>query len=158
MTLRSILREQESVLICMFPNSTVSLEVSWPYSGCTISRWTICSKNTQSLVSVCSVMSNSATPWTITHQAPLSMDFPGKNTEVDFISSSWGPSQPRDQACVSCIGRQILYHWEAPGFDKHSIFIHSFHSIPSHKMIYWVPKCLTLSYCACDWFISEQKQ
>ena len=77
-----------------------------------------------------------ATPWTITHQAPLSMDFPGKNTEVDCISSSRGPSQPRDQACVSCIGRQILYHWEAPGFDKHSIFIHSFHSIPSHKMIY----------------------
>ena len=27
-----------------------------------------------------SVKSNSATPWTIACQAPLSMDFPGKNT------------------------------------------------------------------------------
>ena len=24
-----------------------------------------------------------ATPWTVAHQAPLSMDFPGKNTGVD---------------------------------------------------------------------------
>ena len=33
------------------------------------------------------------------------------------ISYSRGSSQPRDQTCVSCIGRQILYHWatrEAP--------------------------------------------
>ena len=27
-------------------------------------------------------MSNSATPWTVDCQAPLSMDFPGNNTEV----------------------------------------------------------------------------
>ena len=27
------------------------------------------------------------------------------------ISFSAGSSQPRDQTCVSCIGRQILYHW-----------------------------------------------
>ena len=26
------------------------------------------------------------------------------------ISSSNGSSQPRDQTCVSCISRQILYH------------------------------------------------
>ena len=25
-----------------------------------------------------------ATPWTVTHQAPLSMAFPGKNTELGF--------------------------------------------------------------------------
>ena len=33
------------------------------------------------------------------------------------ISCSGGSSLPRDQTCVSCIGRQILYHWttqEAP--------------------------------------------
>ena len=33
------------------------------------------------------------------------------------ISYSRGSPQPRDQTCVSCIGRQILYHWatrEAP--------------------------------------------
>ena len=27
------------------------------------------------------------------------------------ISFSRGPSQPRDQTCISCIGRWILYHW-----------------------------------------------
>ena len=29
------------------------------------------------------------------------------------ISSSRGSSWPRDRTCVSCIGRQILYHWAA---------------------------------------------
>ena len=27
------------------------------------------------------------------------------------ISSSRGSSQPRDQTCISCTGRQVLYHW-----------------------------------------------
>ena len=27
------------------------------------------------------------------------------------ISFSRGPSQLRDQTCISCIGRRILYHW-----------------------------------------------
>ena len=34
------------------------------------------------------------------------------------ISFSRGSSQPSDQTCISCIGRQVLYHpatWEAPG-------------------------------------------
>ena len=34
------------------------------------------------------------------------------------ISFSRGSSQPNDQTCISCIGRQVLYHpatWEAPG-------------------------------------------
>ena len=30
----------------------------------------------------CSVMSDSVTPWTVAHQAPLSMDSPGKNAGV----------------------------------------------------------------------------
>ena len=30
----------------------------------------------------CSVMSDSATPWTAAHQAPLSMGFPSENTGV----------------------------------------------------------------------------
>ena len=37
-----------------------------------------------------------ATPWTIARQAPLSMGFPRVSL------------QPRDQTCVSCIGRWIL--------------------------------------------------
>ena len=53
-----------------------------------------------------------ATPWTVAHQAPLSMGFPRQEywSEVAisfFRRSSW----PRDQTQVSRIGRWILYHW-----------------------------------------------
>ena len=64
-----------------------------------------------------SVVSKSLQPQA--HQAPLSMDFPDKNTWVgcQFLlrESSW----PKDRTSVSwvfCIGRQTLYHcatWEA---------------------------------------------
>ena len=64
-------------------------------------------------------------PWTIAHQAPLSMGF--SRTILDSssgqfsrrilewvaISSSKGSSPPRDRTCVSYIfyfGRHILYH------------------------------------------------
>ena len=56
-----------------------------------------------------------ATPWTGAHQPPLSMGFPmAKILEWVAISFSRGSSRPRDQtyiSCVSCIGRQVLYHW-----------------------------------------------
>ena len=71
-----------------------------------------------------------ATPWTVAHQAPLSMGFPRQEywSGLPFpsfaislpFSFTKGSSWPRDQthiSCVSCIGRQILYHWvtwEAP--------------------------------------------
>ena len=41
-------------------------------------------------------------------------DFPGKNTGVCCHFLSRGSSQARDQthiSCVSCTGRQIIYHW-----------------------------------------------
>ena len=38
-------------------------------------------------------------------------DFPGKILEWVDISFSRGSSWPRDRTHVSCIGRQILYHW-----------------------------------------------
>ena len=38
-------------------------------------------------------------------------NFPGKNTGMVVISYSRGPFQPRDQTCVSCISRRILYPW-----------------------------------------------
>ena len=50
--------------------------------------------------------------------APLSLEFPRQ--EQAIISYSRGSSWPRDWiciSCISCIGRQILYHWatwEAP--------------------------------------------
>ena len=46
---------------------------------------------------------------TIVHQPPLSMGFPSQEYWV-AISYSKGSSQPRDQICVSCLGRWILYH------------------------------------------------
>ena len=49
------------------------------------------------------------TPWTIAHQAPLSMEFLGKNTGVGCQQIFW----TKDWTCVcyiSCIGRWILYH------------------------------------------------
>ena len=60
-------------------------------------------------------MSNSVKPRTATCQAPLSMGFSrqeywGGLPFPYFRESSW----PRDQTCVSCVscfGRQILYHW-----------------------------------------------
>ena len=57
-----------------------------------------------------------ATPWTVTHQAPLSMNFSQTRIlEWVAVSFSRGSSQPRDLTCVSCVGRQILYHWATRG-------------------------------------------
>ena len=96
---------------------------SWSRDGshtscisCTAGR--ICITSTTCHVSVSgSVMSDSATPWTVACQAPLFMEFQAKILEWVAISSSRKSSQPRDQTHVSCIGRRTLYHWatrEAP--------------------------------------------
>ena len=51
-------------------------------------------------------------PWTVTHQAPMSMGLSRqKILEWVAISFSRGSSQPRDWTHVFCIGRQILSHW-----------------------------------------------
>ena len=51
-----------------------------------------------------------STPWTVTHQAPPSVGFPRQEYWSGFaISFSGGCSPPRDQTCISCIGRWILY-------------------------------------------------
>ena len=64
------------------------------------------------------------TPWTVSHQAPLSMEFfQARILERVAFSYSSGSSQPRDQAHISfvcCTGQQILCRWatgEAPGFS-----------------------------------------
>ena len=52
-------------------------------------------------------------PWTVAHQAPLSMGFSRQKVEWVSIFFSRGSSQPRDQipiSFVSCIGRWDLYH------------------------------------------------
>ena len=63
-----------------------------------------------------SVTSNFGTPWTVAHQASLSMNFffQARILEWAVISSSRKSSWPRNRThifCVSCISKQILYHW-----------------------------------------------
>ena len=71
-------------------------------------------------MSSCSVVSNSATPWTAGGQAPLPMGFSGKNPGVGFAIPS--PGDLPDPGIKGCIGRQILYHWatwEVSTFTTH---------------------------------------
>ena len=65
-----------------------------------------------------SVMSDSiTTPWTVPSQAPLSWDFPGKNTGVGCFSFSRGSSWPRGRTLASFIvGR--FFTAEPPGSPK----------------------------------------
>ena len=42
-------------------------------------------------------------PWTVAHQAPLSTDSPGKNTEVGCSTILKESSQPRIRTHVSCV-------------------------------------------------------
>ena len=65
----------------------------------------------------CSVAKSCPTLW-----APMDCSLPGSSVhEISYflswemdgmaISFSWGSSRPRDWTHISCIGRQILYHW-----------------------------------------------
>ena len=57
----------------------------------------------------------SVTPWTIAHQAPLSMGFFRQEYWSGFcISSSRGSSQPRDWTCVFCTANRF-FAAEPPG-------------------------------------------
>ena len=51
-----------------------------------------------------------ATPWTVAHWAPLSMEFSGKNTEVGclFLLQGIFPTQGSNTHLLNC--RQIVYH------------------------------------------------
>ena len=52
-----------------------------------------------------------ATPWIVAHQAPLSMDFTGKNTGVFAIPFSGESSWPRDWIQFSCISGRFVIIW-----------------------------------------------
>ena len=65
----------------------------------------MCAKSLQSFPTLCD---------------PRDRSLPGSSIQGIFqarilewvaISSSRGSIQPRDQTCISCIGRRILYHW-----------------------------------------------
>ena len=55
-----------------------------------------------------------AAPWTMAHQASLSMGFSRQEYWSGLPASSRGSSPPRDRthlSYIACIGRQVLYHW-----------------------------------------------
>ena len=86
-----------------------------------------------------------AAPWTVAHQAPLSMWFSRQEywSGLPFSSS-------REQnciSCVSCIGRRILHHrttWESSGFHKAAIRV-----LAGTRTSSEAPSCL-LRLCACS--------
>ena len=58
----------------------------------------------------CSVVSNSfATPWTVTHQAPLAMGFPRQEVSCYFLLQ--GIFLIQGSNLISCTGRWLFYHW-----------------------------------------------
>ena len=60
----------------------------------------------------CSVMSDSAIPWTTARQVSLSMGIlQARMLEWVAISFSRETSWPRDWTCVSCFSRRVLYYW-----------------------------------------------
>ena len=61
-------------------------------------------------MSTCSIVSDSLGTLGPTRFLCL-WGFPGKNTGKVAISSSRGSFRPRDWTRLSCIGRQVLYHW-----------------------------------------------
>ena len=67
---------------------------------------------------VCSVMSHSATPWTVAHQAPLSMEFPRQESwsGLPFPTSGDLPDpgiEPLSSAAAALTGRFLTT--EEPG-------------------------------------------
>ena len=86
-------------------------------------------------------------------------NFPGKNTEVGnhFLLQGIFPTQtgikPMSVSCVSCIGRQILYHWatwESPSWATHSFFL-NFLNWYAHKIhILGLPRWLSGKESACQ--------
>ena len=60
-----------------------------------------------------------ATPWTVDHQAPLSLEFSRQEywSALPFPAPGDLPDPGIEPSSVSCIGRRILYHfvtWKAP--------------------------------------------
>ena len=77
-------------------------------------NWLILSSK-QSVCFRLSVMSDSAIPWTLARQAPLSKEFTGKNTGVawDALLQRIFPTQGSNPDLPHC--RQILYHLSHQG-------------------------------------------
>ena len=94
---------------------SLSLEIWLAGSFCYILKCTVCMLSRVQL---------SVTPWTVAHQSPLSMSFPGKNTGVDchfllqgiFLTQGLNP-------CLSCllpwqVDSLPLRHLGSPGYPE----------------------------------------
>ena len=96
-----------------------------------------------------------ATPWTVTHQALLSMEFSRQEywSRFSFPAPRDLP-KPGDQtyvSCISCFGRQILYHcttWEAPKF---------FRLRKSFSLLSLLGGFLFVCFCFCRWVLNFVK-
>ena len=76
-------------------------------------QYIIRAPNTFAVLS-CSIMSDSATLWTVARQAPLSMGIlQARILEWVATPSSRGSSQPRDQTQVSHIAGRFFTIWTA---------------------------------------------
>ena len=91
--------------------------------------------------------------WLCGHHSAVDWSPPGSSVreilqarilELVAISDTRGSSQPRDRTHISCIGRQILYHWatwetQAPRlFQLHTTFNFSY----ACKIFQWPPHTL----------------
>ena len=79
-----------------------TVQPAWPVTPLSASQPCVWTKSLQSCPTLCG-------PMDCSHQAPVSMGSPGKNTGVVAMPSSRGSSRPRDGtcfSCISCIGRQ----------------------------------------------------
>ena len=68
-------------------------------------------------ISVCACAQSHPTPLWLYGPQPARLLCPWDFSRLEWvsISSSRGSSRPRDRACISCIGRRILYHWATLG-------------------------------------------
>ena len=66
------------------------------------------------------------TPWTVAHQAPLSMDFLSKNTGAGCHFLLQGSSWPRDGIQVSCIASWFFIIWVPRKINIFPTYILSF--------------------------------
>ena len=72
-----------------------------------------------------------ATQWTIAHQTRKCVEYSGQEYWSGWVSSFRGSSQSRDQTCVSCIGRWVLYHCATRAA-----------LIQLHQLLNWLSLCL----------------
>ena len=77
-----------------------------------------------------SVVSNSATPWTVAHQTPLSINFSGKGTGVGchFLLQGLFPTQESNPRLLCLLHWQVdslpLSHLGIPISEANDMFIH----------------------------------